>query len=59
MVVNDTNESEIINIVNELKLSNSIRRDELSSSKIKATVFETRSPLSMVFNKSLFSGKCP
>ena len=48
MVVNDTNESEIINIVNELNVSNSIGRDGLSSSIIKATIFETCGPLSMV-----------
>ena len=59
MVVNDTKESEIINIVNELNLSNSIGRDGLSSSIIKATIFETCGPLSMVFNKSLSSGKFP
>ena len=59
MVVNDTNESELINIVNELNLSNSIGRDGLSSSIIKATIFETCGPLSMVFNKSLTSGKFP
>ena len=57
MVVNDTNESEIINIVNELNASNSIGRDGLSSSIIKATIFGTWGPLSMVFNKSLSSEK--
>ena len=57
MVVNDTNESEIINLLNELNVSNCIGRDGLSSSLIKATIFETWGPLSMVFNKSLSSEK--
>ena len=55
MVVYDTNESKKLYIAHDLNLSNSFERDGLSSSIIKATIYETCGPFSTVFNKSLSS----